>query len=417
MRYMRAIACIGSLLWLCTAAPAVAEQGIGPRPDIPALCKRVKPAFVFIDGGSGAIVSPDGWMITNSHVVGRRKQFDVRTGDGRFYRAKLLGRDVRGDLAVLQLELKPKETVPCLEIGDSDALRVGDYALAVGNPFGEGLFDQNPTFTLGVISALDQIIDTDADTIVTDAAVNPGNSGGPLIDMAGKIVGINGQIATRWGLRSNTGLGYAISARQIRLWLPRLARANGGDVSHGRLSGVEFETADESDLTVPKIADIVQDSPADKAGLKVGDRFVKFDGRPVTSALQLARAIHIYPQDQEVAVSVQRGDKEVALKLKLPAIKRAELGIKLSPPGKDDEYVRVAELAQGSPAQQAGLKLGDEIVKIDRMDLKMAVQAQFQLLKLWLKQGVNVGEIARIEVRRKGPDGKTAIQEIRVVAR
>jgi S1-C subfamily serine protease len=356
-------------------------------------------------------------MVTNSHVVGLRKQFDVRTGDGRHYRAKLLGRDVSGDLAVLQLELKPKETVPCLEIGDSEALHVGDRALAVGNPFGEGLFDQNPTFTLGVISALNQIIDIDADTIATDAAVNPGNSGGPLIDMAGKVVGINGQIATRWGLRSNTGLGYAISARQIRLWLPRLARANGGDVSHGRLSGVEFETTDESDWTVPKIADIVHDSPSEKAGLKVGDRFATFDGRPVTSAVQLSQALHIYPQDQEVGVSVQRGGKEVALTLKLPALKRVELGIKLSSPGKDDEYVRIAELAKDSPAQQAGLKQGDEIVKIDRIELKMAVQTQLQLLGLWLKQGVNAGDIARIEVRRKGPDGKTATQEIRVVAR
>jgi S1-C subfamily serine protease len=372
---------------------------------------------VFIDGGSGVTVSPDGWMITNSHVVGRRKQFDVRTGDVRYYRAKLLGRDVSGDLAVLQLALKPKETVPCLEIGDSEALHVGDFALAVGNPFGEGLFDQNPTFTLGVISALNQIIDSDADTIATDAAVNPGNSGGPLIDMAGKVVGINGQIATRWGLRSNTGLGYAISARQIRLWLPRLARANGGDVSHGRLSGVEFETTEESDWTVPKIADIVHDSPAEKAGLKVGDRFAKFDGRPVTSIVQLSQAIHIYPQDQEVGVSVQRAGKEVALTLKLPALKRVELGIKLSQPGKDDEYVRIADLAKDSPAQQSGLKQGDEIVKIDRIELKMSVQTQFQLLRLWLKQGVNAGDIARIEVRRKGPDGKTATQEIRVVAR
>jgi S1-C subfamily serine protease len=396
---------------------ALAEQANSPRPDIPALCKRVMPAFVFIDGGSGAVVSPSGWMLTNAHVVGQRKQFDVRTGDGRHYRAKLLGRDVSGDLAVLQLELKPKETVPCLEIGDSEALHVGDYALAVGNPFAEGLFDRNPTFTLGVISALSQTIDTDAEMIATDAAVNPGNSGGPLIDMAGKIVGINGQIATRWGLRSNTGLGYAISARQIRLWLPRLAAANGGEVHHGRLSGVEFETSEESDWKVPKIVDIVHDSSAEKAGFKIGDRIARFDGRPITSAVQLAQAIHIYPQDQEVGVSVQRDGKQVDLKLKLPAMKPGQLGIKLSPPGKGDEYVRIAEVVKDSPAQQAGLKPGDEIVKIDRIELKMAVQVQFQLLGLWLKQGVNAGDIARIEVRRKGSDGKTATQEIRVVAR
>ena len=416
MRRLKPILWIFSVLCLCAAA-AVAEQAAPPRPDIPALCKRVKPAYVFIDGGSGAVVSPDGWMLTNAHVVGPRKQFDVRTGDGRHYHAKLLGRDVGGDLAVLQLELKPKETVPCLEIGDSEALHVGDFALAVGNPFAEGLIDQNPTFTLGVISALNQTLDNDADAIATDAAVNPGNSGGPLIDMAGRLVGINGQIATRWGLRSNTGLGYAISARQVRLWLPHLVKANGDEVLHGRLSGVEFESSEAADGKVPKIMDIVRDSPAEKAGLKIGDRVDRFDGRPITSAAQLAQAIHIYPQNQEVGVRVERHGKEVELRLKLLALKPGDLGIKLSPPGKGDEYVRIGELAKDSPAQQAGLKQGDEIVKIDRIELKMAVQMQFRLLTIWLKQGVNAGDIARIEVRRKGPDGKPATQEVRIVAR
>ena len=221
MRHYRPIAWIGCGLWLCAGAAAV--QADAPQPDIPALCKRIKPAFVFIEGGSGVIVSSGGWMLTNSHVVGDHKQFDVRTGDGRHYRARLLGRDPTGDLAVLQLELKAKETVPCLEIGDPETQHVGDYALAVGNPLAEGLFDQNPTFTLGVISALNQATDAGADAVATDAALNPGSSGGPLIDMEGRIAGINRQIATRWGLPSNTGLGYAISSRQIRLWLPCLA--------------------------------------------------------------------------------------------------------------------------------------------------------------------------------------------------
>jgi S1-C subfamily serine protease len=416
MTRMRAIVAI-CCLWGLDEGLWAAEHVAAPRPDVPALCQRVRPAFVFIDGGSGVIVSPNGWMLTNSHVVGQRGQFDVRTGSGRHYRAKVLGRDVSGDLAVLQLEIKPKETVPYLEIGDSDALHIGDYALAVGNPFAEGLFDQNPTFTLGVISALHQTLDADAEAIVTDAAVNPGNSGGPLIDMAGRVVGINGQIATRWGLRSNTGLGYAISARQIRLWLPRLAQAKGGNLLHGRLSGVEFESNDDSDLKVPKIADIVHDSSAAKAGLKIGDRITRFDGRPIRTEVELAQAMHIYPQDQEVGVNVQRDGKDVELKLRLLALKPGELGIKLAPPGKSDNYVHIAEFGKDSSAQQAGLKKGDEIVKVDRIELKMAVQMQFQMLTRWLNQGLSSGDIARIEVRRKGPDGKIQTKEIRVVAR
>ena len=245
------IACLGCLA--AVRRPAVAEQADPPRPDIPALCKRVKPAFVFIGGGSGAIVSPNGWMLTNS-PRGRRAQA-IRRPHGR--RPALPRQTARP-----RRERRPGRAATGIEAQGNGALP-GDrrfrrpctsatmpWPWAIPSP--KGCSTRNPTFTLGVISALNQTIDTDAELIATDAAVNPGNSGGPLIDMAGHMVGINGQIATRWGLRSNTGLGYAISARQIRLWLPRLAQANGGDVPHGRLSGVEFETSEEVGLESPQ---------------------------------------------------------------------------------------------------------------------------------------------------------------------
>ena len=180
---------------------------------------------------------------------------------------------------------------------------------------------------------------------------------------------------------------------------------------------MEFDAGDELEGKVPKIADIAHGSPAENAGLKIGDRITRFGGRPITTAIQLAQALHLYPQDQEVAVSVQRGDQGVDVKLKLSALIPGDLGIKLVQPGKGDEYVRIAELAKDSPAQQAGLKPGDEIVGIDRAELKMAVDVQFQLLSAWLKQGVGAGDIARITIRRKGPDGKTAAQDVRIVAR
>ena len=191
---------------------------------------------MFIGGGSGVIVSPDGLMLTNDHVIGSKRAFTVRIGDGRSLKAKVLGTDPEGDLAALRIALPAGETVPHLELGDSDELRVGDEALAVGNPFALGVLDQSPTFTVGIISAVNHTQGTYAECIVTDAEVNPGNSGGPLVNMAGEVVGINGQISTRFGLRSNTGLGFAISSRQIKLWLPRLEAAGGGDSSSGDLA-------------------------------------------------------------------------------------------------------------------------------------------------------------------------------------
>ena len=310
--------------------PVLAHAENLPPGALRSLCEKVQPAYVFISGGSGVVIRPDGLMLTNNHVIERGDKFDVRLGNGRHYRATLLGRDVFGDLAALQLQLKDGETVPYLELGDSDALQVGESALAVGNPFGLGLIDQNPTFTFGVVSGVRQLQGRYTECIVTDAEVNPGNSGGPLINMAGKVVGINGQISTRWGLRSNTGLGYAISARQIRLWLPRLTTAGGKEVRHGRPVGLEFEAAP---LDAPKsvvIKAVAENTPAAAAEFKSGDTIVKWDGLPVPNAFRLASIIGMYPEGHEVAVVVKRGDMEVALNYKLnvpgrrPAPKDAE---------------------------------------------------------------------------------------------
>jgi S1-C subfamily serine protease len=387
------------------------------RPNVAAVCNRVKPAFVFIGGGSGVIVSPDGWMLTNNHVVGDVKQFDVRTGDRKHYRANLLGRDVTGDLAALQLELNPHEKTPYLEPADPETLHLGDFACAVGNPFAEGLVDQNPTFTLGVISGLNQTTPAYADVVVTDAALNPGNSGGPLVNMAGQLIGVNGQIATRWGLRSGTGLGYAISSRQIRLWLPRLVKAKGGDVPHGRLSGVEFELSEEALWKAARIKSVVRGTSSDQCGLKAGDRVLQFDGRAIDNTIQLAQTLRMYPQDYEVTVRVEREGKPQNLRMKLSGVRPGSLGITLAQPGKNDPFVRIGGLAKDSPGQQAGLKPGDEILGVEGVEFKMPAQAQFRLLHIWFAKGVFAGEPVRIKVRRKGSDGKATPQEFQVLPR
>ena len=133
------------------ALTVMVSLGSAAAMDLTELCVKVRPAFVFIAGGSGVIVRSDGLMLTNDHVIGSKRSFTVRIGDGRSFRARVLGRDPHGDLAALALELPEGETVPALALGDSEALRVGDEALAVGNPFALGLLDQAPTFTVGVI--------------------------------------------------------------------------------------------------------------------------------------------------------------------------------------------------------------------------------------------------------------------------
>jgi S1-C subfamily serine protease len=397
------------LVWLA-ALPAAAEI------DLPALCERVKPAFVFIGGGSGVIISPDGLMVSNNHVVAQGQQFDVRTGAGRHYRAELLGRDVRGDLALLRLSLAKGETVPCVKIGDSEALRPGDEALAVGNPLGMGLVDQSPTFTFGIISARNQVNGNYTDALVTDAALNPGNSGGPLLNAAGELVGINGQIASRWGLRSNTGLGYAVSSRQIALWVPRLKEAKGGEVAHGQLPGLVFdpEQAEKSQRVVVK--SVGEGSYAAACGFREGDRIVRFGGTAILSLVQLAGLAGIYPEEYEVQIDIERDGHETPLHVKLVKLRSGSIGIKLLQPDKDEGHVRIAEVQPGSPAEKAGLKKDDELVSVKGVELNMSAKLQYLILDRWLKVGVFADDLVVFRIRRQEPGGKPpAMHEIRVV--
>jgi S1-C subfamily serine protease len=397
------------LVWLA-ARPAAAEI------DLAALCERVKPAFVFIGGGSGVIISADGLMVSNNHVVAQGQKFDVRTGAGRHYQAELLGRDVRGDLALLRLSLAKGETVPCLKIGDSEALRLGDEALAVGNPLAMGLVDQAPTFTFGIISGRNQVSGGYTDALVTDAALNPGNSGGPLVNAAGELVGINGQIASRWGLRSNTGLGYAVSSRQISIWIPRLKEAKGGEVAHGQLPGLVFdvEQAEKSQRVVIKT--VGEGSYAATCGFHDGDRIVRFQGIAVSSLIQLAGLAGIYPEGHEVQFDIERGGHETPLRVKMVKLRSGTIGVKLLQPDKDEGHVRIAEVQPGSPGEKAGLKKDDEIVSVKGVELNMSAKLQYLILDRWLKTGVFADDLIVLGIRRQEPGGKPpAMHEIRVV--
>jgi S1-C subfamily serine protease len=403
------------LAW--AAGEGAAAAPVAEAVDLTELCVRVRPAFVFIGGGSGVIIRPDGLMLTNDHVIGRKRSFTVRIGDGRSFKAKVLGTDPVGDLAALKLEVPEGQTVPHLPLGDSDALRVGDEALAIGNPFALGVLDQAPTFTVGIISALNHTQGTYAECIVTDAEVNPGNSGGPLVNMAGEVVGINGQISTRFGLRSNTGLGFAISSRQIAIWLPRLEAAGGGEVKHARIAGLEFAKGPKESAESLVVKDVADGSPAAAAGFAAGDRIVSLDGAPVANALRLRGLLGIYPDGHAVPVTVKRGDAEAVLEVALTAPERAKLGLALARARGDDLAPKVEQVEEGSAAAAAGLAAGDEIVEWAGRRLEFSSRDERRAFDRMIRTTVNVGDIVPVKVKRADAAGGSAEVELKLVGR
>jgi serine protease Do len=411
-----AVLAVGAM-WAAGGSAAAAAAPAAEPVDLTELCVRVRPAFVFIGGGSGVIIRPDGLMLTNDHVIGRKRSFTVRIGDGRSFKAKVLGTDPVGDLAALKLEVPEGQKVPHLPLGDSDALRVGDEALAIGNPFALGVLDQAPTFTVGIISALNHTQGTYTECIVTDAEVNPGNSGGPLLNMAGAVVGINGQISTRFGLRSNTGLGFAISARQIAIWLPRLEAAGGGEVKHARIAGLEFAKGPKESAESLVVKDVADGSPAAAAGFVPGDAIVSLDGAPVANALRLRGLLGIYPDGHEVPVSVKRGDTETVLKVTLTAPERAKLGLALTRARGDDLAPRVEKVEEGSAAAAAGFTAGDEIVEWAGQRLEFSSRDDRRAFDRMIRTTLNVGDIVPVKVKRTDAAGATAEVDLKLVAR
>jgi Do/DeqQ family serine protease len=261
--------------------------------------------------GSGVIVSPQGYLLTNNHVVAGADDIEVMLTDGRNAKARVIGADPDSDVAVLKIDL---DRLPAISFGDADNIQVGDVVLAIGNPFGVG-----QTVTSGIVSALgrNQLgINTFENFIQTDAAINPGNSGGALVDTSGNLLGINTAIYSRSG--GSMGIGFAIPVSTARQVMEGLIKD--GQVTRGWI-GVEPrdltpEIAQTLNLPIQQgvlITGVLQSGPASAGGLRPGDVVVKIAETPVTNTRQLLNAVAALKPKADAVISVQRGDKALAL--------------------------------------------------------------------------------------------------------
>lgn len=276
-----------------------------------------EPGRTVRSGGSGVIVSPEGDVLTNDHVTEGQDRVRVGLPDGRTLDGVVVGRDAIGDLVLVRLP-PPGEGAryPSVELGDSEAVAAGDPVLALGNPFGLAREDSAPSASYGIVSATHRYqggAKIYGDALQIDAAVNPGNSGGPLFDLAGRLIGINGRISTRGGARHNVGIGFAIPAHQIALVLPDL-RA-GRDVARGYL-GVRLR-AEGDGRPGAVLTDVVPGSPAERAGLRVRDRIVAVQGRPVDHPVRLQNQLSVLPAGSRLELRVERDGRERAVHVRL----------------------------------------------------------------------------------------------------
>jgi serine protease Do len=347
--------------------------------------------------GSGFIVDPTGLIVTNNHVIAEADEVKVTLHDNQVLPAKVIGKDAKTDLAVLKVEWS--KPLPFVKFGNSDVARVGDWVIAIGNPFGLG-----GSVTAGIISARQRDINAGPydDFIQTDASINRGNSGGPMFNLAGDVVGINTAIYSPSG--GSVGIGFAIPSALAKPVVDQLRQY--GKARRGWL-GVNIQTvtdeiAESLALDKPKgalVARVTENGPADKAKIQSGDVVTKFDGKDVTEMRRLPRIVAETPVDKTVPITVWRKGKEVQLQVKVGELEESEqvaaaprgnrpppsgpaasavetLGMELSPitPELRSQFeinektkgVVITKVDDGSPAAERGLRPGEVIVEINQ---------------------------------------------------
>jgi len=340
--------------------------------------------------GSGFILSHDGLILTNNHVVENAEEIVVQTATDKEYKAKVVGRDAKTDLAVIKIDADQSDDLKPVVLGNSDELRVGDWIFAVGNPFG-----LSNTVTAGIVSAKSRFIGQGSydDFIQTDAAINPGNSGGPLVNLKGEVVGINSAIFSRSG--GNIGIGFAIPINLAKELLPQLQEK--GRVTRGWLGvyiqRVTPEIAESLKLEKSRgalVADVMAETPAAEAGIEVGDVIVEFDGHAVKESTDLPLIVARTPIGKSADVKIIRNGKVQTMSVTIGELKdeevqvakgsSAELGMavqNLTPDiaeslGVDPKTkgVVVASVEPGSPADEAGLQRGDVVLEVNRQSIE-----------------------------------------------
>jgi serine protease Do len=340
--------------------------------------------------GSGFIISKDGLILTNNHVVEKATEIKVRLDTDKEYDAKVIGTDPKTDLALLKADTNAVFPDPAV-LGDSDAMRVGDWVIAVGNPFGLG-----HTVTTGIISAKGRVIGAGPydDFIQTDAAINPGNSGGPLFNMKGEVIGVNTAI-----IEQAQGIGFAIPINPAKELLPQLktGKVSRGwlglmiqDVTPGLARSFHLSSSDGA-----LVSDVVKDSPAAKAGLKPGDVIARFGGKEVKNSRTLTQMAAGTAPGKTVKVDIIRNGKSMPVEITLEEMSEAKetmapseeeksaWGLKVDELTADiaqslgiDPAVKgviITDIESGSPAAKAGLQPGDIITDANNMkvtDLK-----------------------------------------------
>ncbi|MBL7661666.1 Do family serine endopeptidase [bacterium] len=349
--------------------------------------------------GSGFVISPDGYIVTNFHVVDHATKITVNfKGSKKTYQAKVIGKDQKSDIALLKIEKPDAELQSCV-LGDSESLKVGDWVLAIGNPFRLG-----HTVTSGIVSALGRknLGSGREDFIQTDASINPGNSGGPLFNAQGEVIGVNTAIyspgAATTGTGFNIGIGFALPINEVKKIITQLKQK--GKVTRGWLGVLIQEVSEDiaeakklGNLDGSLVSDVLDKSPAADAGFKRGDVIVEFDGKPVRNNEDLPAMVADTAVGKKVEIGVIREGKRLQIPVTIreledkaegkqtnePVTDENKLGMmlqELTPEiartlGMDEEIgLLVAGVAPDSPAQEAGIKRGDLVLEVGSVPVK-----------------------------------------------
>jgi serine protease Do len=354
--------------------------------------------------GSGFIIDKEGYILTNNHVVEKASAIKVRLKDGKEYDAKIIGRDAKTDVAVIKISTKNGVSVATL--GDSDTLEVGEWVLAVGNPFG-----LEHTVTAGIVSAKGRVIGQGPydDFIQTDASINPGNSGGPLFNLKGEVVGINTAIVS-----GGQGIGFAIPINLAKSLLPQLKSK--GKVVRGWLGvviqKVTPELAKSFNLKESEgalVSDVMEESPASKADIRRGDVIVSFDGHPIKEMEQLPKLVAATEIGKRAKLGLIRDGKSLEVGVTVGELKDEKREARETPETeknyglvvqnitpeiarhlnlKDRRGVIVTDIQPGSPAEGADLRAGDIIVEINKKPLRSVADFKELMKKASLKDGI-----------------------------